>query len=284
MDGIAIAIITPIFFCYAAGYLLFTALATRFQKTPKGKFKAAIIVFLIYTSPISWLIYKAASETIKEKIEYRRTYPPAKALFDELCKTAKENIYKTMDNVDGVLLLNIRKGKIEDNRNPNWPDAASGYETSSNKPPYGEEYIRSFLGPTYITKSIDQTVASRGYSYVDVKEEGRFWRYRYGELNSRDLIKEPSPPELARYAVDFKNDVNPEHRKHWVAGTTVTVIDTWNQEIIAEKTWYAFAIITPRMPEKPHFWSSAYICAEEKEFISPMYRTRKFVDKVLQPN
>jgi len=150
MDGIAVAIIVPIFFCYAAGCFLFTALATRFKKTPKGKLKAAVIVFLIYTSPISWLIYRAASETIREKIEYRRTYPPAKALFDELCATAKENIYKTVDNVDGVLLLNIRKGKIEDNRNPHWPDAAYGRDTVSVT---GEAYIRTFLDTSWSQKS-----------------------------------------------------------------------------------------------------------------------------------
>jgi len=262
------------------GFLLLAALRAKSQKTKKGKIKAVIIVFLIYTSPISWFIYKVISKEIQEKIEYRRTYPPAKALFDELCATAKENIYETVDNVDGVLLLNIRKGEIKDDRNPVWPDAAHGLYTTSK---IGEEYIRTFLNTSYDTKNDGQSVASRGYSYVDVKEDGEFWRYKYGELNRRKLIKEHSPPELARYAVDFKNDVNPEHRKHWVAGTTVTVIDTWNQKTIAEKTWYAFAIKIPRMPEKPNFWSYAHVCPEEKKINRSGY-TQEFVYKVLQPN
>ena len=43
-----------------------------------------------------------------EEAEWRKRYDPAKARFDQLCQNAGEKIYRTADNVDGILLLKVR--------------------------------------------------------------------------------------------------------------------------------------------------------------------------------
>ncbi len=35
-------------------------------------------------------------------------------------------------------------------------------------------------------------------------------------------------------------DINPELRKHWVAGASIQIIDRQNNEVIAEKKWFVF--------------------------------------------
>ena len=69
--------------------------------------------------------------------------------------------------------------------------------------------------------------------YLDYKGAGDINEERDG------VIKNPSDP--ARYAVTYENDVNPELRKHWVAGTTIKIIDRQTDELLAEKTIFAFA-------------------------------------------
>ncbi|MBR3426071.1 MAG: hypothetical protein IKG79_08550, partial [Neisseriaceae bacterium] len=51
-------------------------------------------------------------------------------------------------------------------------------------------------------------------------------------------IKNPSNP--ARYAVTYENNVDPELRKHWVAGITIKIIDRQTDELLAEKTIFTF--------------------------------------------
>ena len=43
-----------------------------------------------------------------EEAEWHKRYDPAKARFDQLCQNAGEKIYRTADNVDGILLLKVR--------------------------------------------------------------------------------------------------------------------------------------------------------------------------------
>ena len=82
-----------------------------------------------------------------ERAAWRKQYyEPAKARFDQLCQNAGEKIYRTADNVDGILLLKVRGDdeKYQSNRyNPRkdqmWEDAAVESESK------WEEYVASFL-------------------------------------------------------------------------------------------------------------------------------------------
>ena len=93
----------------------------------------------------------------------------------------------------------------------------------------GEGFISNFLNP----------MNKKGYAYVDVLQPDQSNIIRYTS-ESRPFTQLRNPKHPARYAVTFEHDINPELRRHWVAGATIRVIDRQTDEVIAEKTTYAF--------------------------------------------
>jgi hypothetical protein len=175
----------------------------------------------------------------------RDKYQAAKTLFEERCKTAGEKIYQTVENVEGVLLLNLRANdRVANEANPDWPDAGLPNEAG------GVEYIANFLkweqhqdkrNPRGYLNYVPSELP--GYKYVDVKsEDGSIYRYTLSDPGNQDsdkLSKMSLNGKPARYAVAFTNVMKPTDRAMWVAGTTVSIIDTWSAEVIATSTWYA---------------------------------------------
>ena len=229
---------------------------------------------------VSWAIMAAfitpvAQEYYKQKkaaAERRARYLAAEAVFKEQCKQAGEKIYKTVDNVGGVMLLKVRPGwdssKYDPMKDPMWPDAAIANEFRK------KEYISSFL--PYRSKIYD----SNGYKFVDVlKEDGTIIRYSGDwNLNDRPFDEEINPDQPARYAITYENNVDPALRQHWVAGTTIQVLDRQNNELLAEKVIFAFepglgSTAAARPP-----WLKTEVCPDE-------FRSRRttflFVNKVL---
>ena len=212
-----------------------------------------------------------------EEAEWRKRYEPAKARFDQLCQNAGEKIYRTADNVDGILLLKVRGDdeKYQDNSyNPRkdqmWEDAA--VESESKR----EGYIASFL-PYF---------SHVHYDYVDVlQKDGSIIRYSGDwHMSDKPFNQEINPPHPARYAVTYENDISWENRKHWIAGTTIKVIDTKTNELMAEKTMYAFvpALGYSELEQNPNPWGRGMRCPSgESEFEQ---RTVTFAIKVLIPS
>jgi len=285
--GIAVGIVEIFRWAYYAVLLFFICLAIWWPGKWWEKLAGVALVLLVIVGPVVKMDYEINKDA---REEYKIIYPPAKALFDARCASAKEKIYKTVDNVSDILLLDVRHKEEMDNFNPHWANAGLPNESS------GDNYIRSFMAmrvldhwTQYFADNIPSNHSSRikrGYSYVDVKEGDVFARYRYQRFGSRKLTREKHlPKQVARYAVSFTNDGNPEDRKHWVAGTTVTIKDTLTQEILAEKTWYALAIVEARPPGSAYSWMNARTCPRsllrKNEFHG--YYTRNFVEKVLKP-
>ncbi len=196
-----------------------------------------------------------------EEAEWRKRYEPAKARFDQLCQNAGEKIYRTADNVDGILLLKVRGDdeKYQDNSyNPRkdqmWEDAA--VESESKR----EGYIASFL-PYF---------SHVHYDYVDVlQKDGSIIRYSGDwHMSDKPFNQEINPPHPARYAVTYENDISWENRKHWIAGTTIKVIDTKTNELMAEKTMYAFvpALGYSELEQNPNPWGRGDRCPEEDSY------------------
>ncbi|MBO4576761.1 MAG: hypothetical protein J5680_06575 [Neisseriaceae bacterium] len=219
-----------------AGFFLLLALI--FPKKAKGFFIAAgcIVVLFVIVIPLwarlSLKIMEIEEQPIKEAAEKR--YNEARAVFDEQCKKAGEKIYRTVDNVDGVMLLKVRQNKGWNKNDPMWEDAIIAAREQAE-----HGYIASFLQGWY-------TLNNKGYSFVDVlNEDGSVKRYldykNYGSfMQDQDgVIINPDNP--ARYAVTYENNVDHELRKHWVAGTTIKIIDRQTNELLAEKTIFAFA-------------------------------------------
>ena len=264
--------------------LIFGAIfmALRFGKSWKQRLFYVGLILTVLIGPLLPSAYRNR--------EHQQRYEAAKAVFDERCKTAGEKVYRTVEDVEGVLLLNVRPGKTNsDYYDPNWPGAALPREDS------GTDYINTFInwekqqfpgrrgiisgdpeeGPSWL-------VVLPGYSYVDVKESDGIYRYRLKQLGGNDLLREASPSNPARYAVSYRNLVDPADRAHWVAGTVVTITDTLNHQVIAEMTWYSFepgfgSRAGARMP-----WRFSIQCPSH-EGVWMGGQTRMFVDQVLKP-
>ena len=213
-----------------------------------------------------------------EEAEWHKRYDPAKARFDQLCQNAGEKIYRTADNVDGILLLKVRGDdeKYQDNsynplKDQMWEDAAVESEFDR------EAYIEEFLLP--YTSSFPR------YIYADVlQKNGLVIRYsRQREDQNWVMEQKPTPHPRARYAVTYENDISWENRKHWIAGTTIKIIDTKTNELMAEKTMYAFvpALGYSELEQNPNPWGRGMRCPMESEF---KQRTVTFAIKVLIPS
>jgi hypothetical protein len=233
-----------------------------------------------------------------------------KALWEEKCHTvAGEKIYKTVPDVEGIVLLKVRPNGSQSERewaNPMWPGAAFAREGT------GDGYIESFLGyehsgsptgepvtPTsrgYIGTDFQPKNPSNlpGYRYVDVIEEKDGQRYRYTgrweEPWQYDksylkgyikffLDKSPAPEPSPRYGVTFEDHVIPEERALGVASSTVKVLDLQTGEVLGELLRYAWS--TPANLGNPNPWLTAYRCPDHA--VGTGAATRKFVDQILIP-
>ena len=262
---------------FAIGYwgtmLLLLWFLVRFAyKKPKqnagkilsGSLTAAVILMLFV-----WMIPKQfgpSKEEIQAQEEWDRKYKEAEAVFNEQCKTAGEKIYRTVDNVEGIMLLKVipddNVARDTQTRDPMWADAALNAGT-------GEGFISHFLNP----------MNKKGYAYVDVLQPDQSNIIRY-TAESRPFPQFHNPRKPARYAVTFENNVDPKLRRHWVAGATIRVIDRQTDEIIAEKITYAFekglgGTGGARMP-----WAFAVSCENKEIFPSKL---SNFVFDVLKP-
>ena len=230
-------------------------------------------------SPLVHELKRDQQKAAEKEAEWRKRYEPAKARFDQLCQNAGEKIYRTADNVDGILLLKVRGDdeKYQDNSyNPRkdqmWEDAAVESEFDR------EAYIEEFLLP--YTSSFPR------YIYADVlQKNGLVIRYsRQKEDQNWVMDQQPTPHPRARYAVTYENDISWENRKHWIAGTTIKIIDTKTNELMAEKTMYAFvpALGYSELDQNPNPWGRGMRCPSgESEFEQ---RTVTFAIKVLIPS
>ena len=249
--------------------------------------------------------------------EYLAKIKQAEALYKDKCeKVAGIKIYKTVPEVEGVLLMKIRPERSDrELADPNWPGAAFGRESSE------DGYITSFLGSEH--RAVDSNgVASSvrgyintdkrpgglpGYRWVEVPDPKDGQRYRYtgsekpsGRKNpqaykaelERDpnydmnvyrwsLDKTPSPSKTPpRYAVTFEDHVIPEERALWVASSTVKVLDLKTSEVLGEMTRYAMSYI--HAPRNSMPWLNHYICPTQN-MTGDSHSTRKFVDQILIP-
>lgn len=250
--------------------------------------------------------------------EYLARIKEAEALYKDKCeKVAGIKIYKTVPDVEGLLLMKIRPERTDrELADPNWPGAAFGGEA------YGDSFITSFLGYEYRAVNKDGVMApSRGYigtiknpgglpgyRWVEVPDPKDGQRYRYTGSNKvtgqKDptaynvqlelkknpnydmnvyqwsLDKTPTSKTPPRYAVTFEDHVIPEERALWVASSTVKVLDLKTKEVLGEMTRYAMSYI--HVPRHSMPWLNHSICPT-MNMTGDLYSTRQFVDQILIP-
>lgn len=273
----------------------------------------ALAVFII---PLHWTIpaKKAQEKRIVEYNERKEKYEEAKAVFDEQCKKAGDKIYRTVDNVDGVMLLKV-DGKEYTEREHNlsttpwslsFEDAVMGgrglgYKRSSYQV---EFYIESFLNYLMTSSSgyrdsngvyhPDYYWTNRGYQYVDVLKKNAFERsnensiIRYVREEPKHITddleeQELNPVNPARYAIIYESNINPELRNHWIAGTTIKIIDRETDELLAEKIAFAFDPYLGGITDRGAPWepNRTVSCSDEDRLGTDF--VKNFAIKVLKP-
>ena len=265
--------------------------------------RLAIVLCLIGGLPCSWL--PAHAYDPNNRAEYLAKLNEAKAYYKNKCeKVAGIKIYKTVPDVEGLLLMKIRPTRgSRELADPNWPGAAFGREA------YGDEYITSFLGNE--TRNVKDGVMSSdrgyigtkyprnpdslfGYRWVEVidPKDGQRYRYtgRYDEPWRTDsnysksyvrfnLDRNPAPTTPPGYGVTFEDHVVPEERALWVASSTVKVLDLKTNEVLGEMVVYGISYI--HVPRYSMLWLNHDTCGAPKG--TSGQDTRHFVDHVLLP-
>ena len=253
-----------------------------------------IATVVILGGVLAWIFIPSADERrLNREAEIRRQNRlKSRAVFEELCKTAGEKIYRTADNVEGVTLLKVWDGESIHKEDKLWKYAGLPGQ-------YGKDsYIEGFLKwrVKIITKGNEKYddvlfspedqnhpyILQGRYSYVDVKQKnGTFLRYTLGDnLNQNYRMISNFTKSPARYAVTFENPVVPEEREHWIAHTRATVIDLQNNTVMATKDWYSFE--SQQGYGRYTMWVTAATCPDPGRS-STAYPIRLFIGDVLKP-
>jgi hypothetical protein len=189
-----------------------------------------------------------AQRTTQE--DARSRLAKAEAMFQERCKIAGERIYRSIEDVEGILLLKIRPDNI------NW-----GNQFAMDDP-YGRDlggmgYIETFVRGSFQANNpglpAPGSPSRLGYLYVDVVDATDGQRYRYtGRMEEpweHDksflqgykrfvLDKTPALGTAPRYGVNYEDISTHEERNYWIAGSSLQVIDLKTSEVIAERIGY----------------------------------------------
>ena len=287
-----------IFFAFWGGvlFLLVIVWGVVYKCSEPGKAwrNNIIATVVVLGGVLAWIFIPSADERrLNREAEIRRQNRlKSRAVFEELCKTAGEKIYRTADNVEGVTLLKVWDRESAHSEEKLWKYAGLPEQ-------YGKDsYIEGFLKwrVKIITKGNEKYddvlfspedqnhpyILQGRYSYVDVKQKnGTFLRYTLGDnLNQNYRMISNFTKSPARYAVTFENPVVPEEREHWIAHTRATVIDLQDNTVMATKDWYSFE--SQQGYGSYTMWITATICPNPGRS-STSYPIRLFIGDVLKP-
>jgi hypothetical protein len=132
-------------------------------------------------------------EQAAERAAYKEKIAKAETIYNNACKNiAGEKIYKTVPDVEGILLMKVRPNATDkEYSDPSWPGAAFALEAD------GDSYIMSFLGYEQSTSHKGNPVTPEhrgvinpesrpdspsnlpGYRWVDIVDPTDGKRYRY---------------------------------------------------------------------------------------------------------
>lgn len=279
-----LSMISWLYFGFAA---ICAGIAWKLATRRRNKIIAAAVVVGLF---LSWPIADVVSR-VREQSAFKARYDAAAARFEERCKEAGEKIVRTVDDVDGILILKMRISKdIGDGIKQLAPSAAFYHESTE------DEYLTSFLWYEEQTAGQRGRLTTRrtdypGYAYVDFVDSTDGQRYRY-RLVRKSLGDRPGESMFAlqravasdpppRYGVTFEDMVDASDRMHWIAGSIVKVVDLISNEELARHTRLAFDRGLGSRGGARTPWASPLYCP----VIGPSYvsQTRHFVDRVLRP-
>ena len=231
----------------------------------------------------------------------------AGAMWAERCKKAGVFIHRRVRDVDGIVLLNVRPERIN-LADQFGMDDPYGFDLG------GDAYIMTFLRG-YWTKRVEANPSMfrhQGYRYVETVDSRDGERYRYtgamrdvervataemsGRANagkrflSREFVLDrvPAAGNGPQYGVSFEDISTVEDRQHWIAGSSLKVIDLQTKEVIAERVGYMVDRGQGNRSggRSPWLLAASYACPK---FEGPhptsqqLGQAARFVESVLQP-
>jgi hypothetical protein len=238
----------------------------------------------------------------------------AEAMFQERCKTAGEKIYRTADNIEGILLMKLR------------PEKHNFSDQFALDDPYGrdlggkEGYIESFIRGEYQATHKGVPAAGSppriGYTYVEAIDPQDGKRYRYtghikavGKMDATApnvkvdlkrnpnfdlniyayvLDKVPASDSAPRYGVTYDDISTREEREYWIAGSSLKVLDLKTNEVIAERIGYMMdqGQGSRAGGRSPWLFAADHACpvfAPRHGANAQAYQTLDLVEKALRP-
>ena len=287
MEGIALFFLlfqTP----FGLGVLVFVVALVIALVKPKKVWKKLVAAGIVVVVAISPIVYGVMYQR-KFGAEATTRYEESERLFLERCKTAGERIYRTDTKVRGVLLLKVRPRETNVDRQFDLTD------------PYGNDlggdgYIESFLKTYNAIATIPPT--RLGYDYVDTKDSMTGTIYRYtgsivppepnGIHPRLELSKEVVGTSPSKYGVSYADISTHEDRQHWIAGSSLQIIDLNTNAIVAERVGY---MMDPGQGSRaggrsPWLEATNHSCPSFgtfHAFAQQRTQTVRFVTKILQP-
>ena len=270
---------------------------------------AVAAVYLVFVRPVQarLLAQQQRHQESNAKLDEAMT------LFKKRCESAGEKIARTVENVDGVVWMKWREPIS------NADNFADQFKLND---PYGQDCGAAdcLLRLLRVPKGMEEFSAEAarhifGYRYVESFDPTDQLRYRYvgtlrphpnwthdkisqrkqetGRDLSRDsytfqLTKAPVEKFDARYGITWDDLSTREDRQHWIAGSSLKVVDLQTNEVIAERIGY---MIDQGQGSQAGFrspWLYAEYTAcpafDVSESRSPIKasRSRKFVQRVLK--
>ena len=262
--------------------------------------KRLVLVYVFFAIGLFYLFSSFDANAAETKLAR------AERMFQAHCKKAGEKIVRTVKDVEGIYLIKTRTTRNFDDQ-------------FAMDDPYGNDainngYIQTFLRESYqimewqrlrypmLTENAKPRLEV-GYAYVDAVNPVDGLRYRFtGRIEqpgltqsnySRDYLRfvlksEPTSNPLPRYGVTFKDISTQEDRLHWIAGSSLKVIDMKENKIIAERIGYMMdrGQGTKSGGRSPWLMAAGTSCPQ---FLLPsasthqLSQTDRFVEKVLRP-
>ena len=260
-------------------------------------------VKLLRAAPIVVLFGLLPGISAWHGLQQKHTLDSAMTLFAERCKTAGEKIFRTVDNVDGVVWMK-------------WREATSNADNYADQwklnDPYGNDcgaeaciaaLLRVSEGQDRNPEGAKRYAA--GYRFVETVDPRDGRRYRYSaalklDLESVQRERETGTPPAAyqfrfrmdrtliqafstRYGITWDDISTRQDRERWIAGGSLKVIDLQTKEVLAERVGY----MMDRGQGSEEGFRSPWALAQRTAcpaFEPLIPRTRSFVLSVLKPS
>ncbi|UXH79791.1 hypothetical protein [Roseateles amylovorans] len=226
-------------------------------------------------------------------------------LMAERCAKAGERIYRTVEGVEGVVLLKQRIKVV---------DFVDQYALNDpyGRDAFGDGYIHSFLrgnvGPYWVARP--GWPQRQGYRFVEALdvESGKWYRYT-GQVEVKqgssyplkpqdwkfDVFKVPINWPTGKYGVAYEDISTKEERDLWIAGSRLYVIDIASGEILGERVGYMVDLSqgSLAMGRQPWLYAANNACpsfdrfpgakGERRGSSMQIRQTSDFVEKILIP-